>query len=340
MPETKHFGEEPMSKSAVDTLMEISMGFTLCRCLHVIAELGIADALGDTPVDVTALAADTGTHPDALNRALRVLAAHGIFTTEGGVYAHSPASRLLRSDHPQSVRSFVRMQGIRALWHVWEDFDHSIRTGRSAAEKSLPNGFWGYFAEHPEHSRLFNDAMTAQTHAHVAGILNIYDFSEFKTIADIGGGNGHLLRSVLDANPNAKGVLFDLPHVIEQAKAVPSDRITFHSGSFFEDRLPVCDAYLMKIVIHDWNDEEATQILKAIRRAAPPHAKLLLVEFLVPEDGKPNWTLFVDLLMLGELTGKERTKSEFNDLLTGAGFTLDRVIDTGSNIYVLEASVA
>ena len=329
-----------MSKSAVDTLMEISMGFTLCRCLHVIAELGIADALGDTPVDVTALAADTGTHPDALNRALRVLAAHGIFTTEGGVYAHSPASRLLRSDHPQSVRSFVRMQGIRALWHVWEDFDHSIRTGRSAAEKSLPNGFWGYFAEHPEHSRLFNDAMTAQTHAHVAGILNIYDFSEFKTIADIGGGNGHLLRSVLDANPNAKGVLFDLPHVIEQAKAVPSDRITFHSGSFFEDRLPVCDAYLMKIVIHDWNDEEAAQILKAIRRAAPPHAKLLLVEFLVPEDGKPNWTLFVDLLMLGELTGKERTKSEFNDLPTGAGFKLDRVIDTGSNIYVLEASVA
>jgi O-methyltransferase domain len=221
-----------MPKSAVDTLMEISMGFTLCRCLHVIAELGIADALGDIPLDVKALAAKTDTHPDALNRALRVLAAHGIFTAESGVYAHSPASRLLRSEHPQSVRSFVRMQGIRALWHVWEDFDHSIRIGRSASEKSLPNGFWGYLAEHPEHSRLFNDAMTAQTHAHVAGILNAYDFSEFRTIADIGGGNGHLLRSVLDANPNAKGVLFDLPHVIEQAKAVPSDRITFHRGAF------------------------------------------------------------------------------------------------------------
>src|SRR4051794_40110553 len=109
-------------------------------------------------------------------------------------------------------------------------------------------------------------------------------------------------------------MLFDLPHVVEQAKTIPSERITFHPGSFFEDDLPVCDAYLMKIVIHDWSEEEASRILKAIRRSAPPYAKLLLAEFLVPEDGKPNWTLFVDLLMLGELTGKERTNSEFNDL--------------------------
>ena len=328
-----------MANSAVDTLIEVSTGFTLCRCLHVIAELGIADALGDTPLSAKALAAETGTHPDALNRALRVLAAHGIFTAEGFDYAHSSASRLLRSDHPQSMRSFVRMQGIRALWHVWEDFDYSIRTGRSAAEKSLPNGFWGYFAEHPEHSRLFNDAMTALTHAHVAAILNAYDFSGFETIADIGGGNGHLLRSVLDRNPNAKGVLFDLPHVIEQAKAIPSERITFHPGDFFAKRIPVCDAYLMKVVIHDWSDEEASRILKAIRRSAPLHGKLLLAEFLVPEDGKPNWTLFVDLLMLGEITGKERTKSEFSNLLAETGFNLDRLIDTGSNIYLLEASV-
>jgi hypothetical protein len=328
-----------MSKSAVDRLMEISMAFTLSRCLHVVAELGIADALGDTPLSAEVLAAKTGTHPDALNRALRVSAAHGVFTADGGLYAHSPASRLLRSDHPHSLRSFVRMQGIRALWHVWEDFDYSIRTGRSAAEKSMPNGFWGYFAENPEHGRLFNDAMTAQTHAHVAAILNAYDFSGFETIADVGGGNGHLLRSVLDANPKAKGVLFDLPHVIEQAKAILSDRITYHPGNFFGDALPVCDAYLMKIVIHDWSDAEASRILKATRGFAPPHAKLLLAEFLVPEDGEPNWTLFVDLLMLGELTGKERTKSEFDGLLAGAGFQLDRVIDTGSNIYLLEASV-
>lgn len=328
-----------MSQSPSDTLMEISMGFTLPRTLHVIAELGIADALEDIPLTAKVLAERTGTHPDALNRALRVLSAHGIFAADCGEYRHSPASRLLCSDHPASMRSFVRMQGIPALWHVWEDFDHSIRTGRSAAEKSLPGGFWGYFAAHPEHGRLFNDAMTAQTHAHASGILNAYDFSGFSTIADVGGGNGHLLRSVLAANPKASGVLFDLPHVVEQAKSIPSERVMFRPGSFFDDQLPVCDAYLMKIVIHDWNDDEASRILKAIRRSAPAHAKLILAEFLVPEDGKPNWTLFVDLLMLGELTGKERTRTEFGDLLAGADFKLDRVIDTRSNIYLLEASV-
>lgn len=330
-----------MSKSPIDTIMEISMGFSMCRSLHVVAELGIADALGETPLSAGTLAAATGTHPDALNRALRVLSAHGVFTGQDGVYAHTPASRLLRSDHPQSMRSFVRMQGIPALWHVWEDFDHALRTGRSAAEKSMPKGFWGYFAENPEHSRLFNDAMTGLTQAQVAGIVSTYDFSTFRTIADIGGGNGYLLRAVLAVNPNAQGVLFDLPSVVEQAKAVPfpSERLTFQAGSFFEDNLPVCDAYLLKVIIHDWNDQEAVEILRAVRRSAPQYAKLLLAEFLIPEEYKPNWTLFVDLIMLGELTGKERTRAEFAKLLDESGFRLERVIDTGFNTYLLESSV-
>jgi O-methyltransferase domain/Dimerisation domain len=328
-----------MSKSPVDTLMEISMGFTMCRSLHVVAELGIADALGDSPLSAAALAAATGTHPDALNRALRVLSAYGVFAAQSGLYEHTPASRLLRSDHAQSMRSFVRMQGIPALWHVWEDFDYALRTGRSAAEKSMPNGFWGYFAQNPEHDHIFNDAMTNLTHAQVAGILSAYDFSGFTRIADIGGGNGNLLRAVLSANPNAEGVLFDLPHVIEQAKSIPSERMTFHPGSFFEDALPVCDAYLMKVIIHDWSDEEAAHILQAVRRSAPLHAKLLLAEFLIPENREPNWTLFVDLVMLGELTGKERTQSEFTKLLGESGFRLDRVINAGMNTYILESSI-
>jgi len=153
----------PMADNPLDTLMEISMGFTLPRSLHVVAELGIADALGDTPRGTRELAAATGTDAGALNRALRLLSAHGIFRYHDDAYEHTPASRLLRSDHPQSMRSFVRMQGIPALWNIWEHLDHSLRTGRSAAEKALPDGgFWGYFAGHPEHSRLFNDAMDQQ----------------------------------------------------------------------------------------------------------------------------------------------------------------------------------
>jgi hypothetical protein len=328
-----------MSKSPADTLMEISMGFTLPRTLHVVAELGVADALGETPLSADALAAATGTNAEALNRALRVLSAYGIFERQGGVYMHTPTSRLLRSDHPQSMRSFVRMQGIPALWHIWEHFDHSLRTGRSAAEKSLPGGFWGYFADNPEDSRLFNDAMSGMTHAQAAGILKGYDFSNFDTIADIGGGKGDLLRAVLAATPNLEGVIFDLPNVIEQASAISSDRLRFEAGNFFEDSLPVCDAYMMKAILHDWSDQEAAQILKAVRRSAPSHAKLLLAEFLLPDDNDPSWTLFVDLIMLGELTGKERSQTEFGDLLGGTGFRLDRVIATGFNTFLLEAAV-
>ncbi len=322
------------------TLMEMSMGFTLPRTLHVVAELGIADALGDTPRNGDDLAQARDTHAGALNRALRLLSAHGVFQQHDGAYRHTPASRLLRSDHPQSMRSFVRMQGIPALWHIWEHLDHSLRSGRSAAEKTLPDGgLWGYFADHPEHSRLFNDAMTGKTHGQTAGILAAYDFSGFDTIADIGGGNGHLLQAVLAATPNAEGVLFDLPNVIEQSSAIESNRLRLQPGSFFEDVLPVCDAYLMMQILHDWSDEESEQILKAIRRSAPPHAKLLLAEWLIPEDGQPSWTLFVDLIMLTELTGKERTEREFRELLARAGFQIDRVIDAGFNTFLLEASV-
>jgi hypothetical protein len=134
-------------------------------------------------------------------------------------------------------------------------------------------------------------------------------------------------------------VIFDLRYVIEEASAISSDRIKFESGNFFEDPLPVCDAYIMKAILHDWSDQEAAQILKAVRRSAPTHAKLLLAEFLLPDDGEPSWTLFVDLIMLGELTGKERTQAEFRDLLGGTGFRLDRVIATGFNTFLLEASV-
>jgi len=329
-----------MSQSPFDTLMEISMGFTLPRALHVVAELGIADALDDSPRSVEALAAATETHLGALGRVLRVLAAHGVFEVQGSNFTHSPASRLLRSDHPQSMRSFVRMQGIPALWHIWEHFDHAVKTGRSAAEKTLPNGgFWGYFANHPDHSRLFNDAMTGKTLGQAVGILANYDFSGFKSIADIGGGNGHLLRAIIDATLNVEGVLFDLPHVIGQATADGSVRLKLHPGDFFQDDLPVCDAYVLMQVIHDWNDDEATQVLKAVRRSAPAQARLLVVECLIPSENKPGWPLFLDMIMLGELTGKERTQTEFETLLQNSGFRLDRLIDVGLNTFLLESSV-
>ena len=327
-----------MAETAVEKIMEIAMGYTLPRSLHVAAELGIADALEDAPRSVEDLAAATGTHAGALNRVMRLLAAHGVFEARDGGYAHTAASRLLRSDHPQSMRPLVRLQGIPALWSIWGHLDHSVRTGGSAAHLALPEGYWGHFAAHREDRRIFDDAMKMKVGGQIAGILGAYDFSPFRSIADIGGGQGHLLQAILEATPGAQGVLFDLPEVIEHATAAASGRLRLQAGSFFEDALPVCDAYLLTQVIHNWSDEESARILAAIRRSAPTGAKLLLIEWLIPGDGSPNWTLFVDLIMLAEFTGRERTETEFKELLGTAGFRLDRVLDAGLRTYILEAS--
>jgi hypothetical protein len=326
-----------MAENPFDTLMNLSMGFTLPRAVQVVAQLGIADALGDAPQTAEQLAAATGTHAGSVHRALRLLAAHGVFERRGDTFVHSPASRLLCANHPQSMRAFVQMQGIPALWHIWEHLDHTLKTGRSAAEKTLPNGgFWGYMAQHPDDARLFNSAMTGKSQGQAAGILAAYDFSGFRTLADIGGGNGSLLKAIIAATPALQGVLFDLPKVVEQA--TPTDRMKLQGGSFFEGGLPVCDAYVLMQILHDWSDEEAERILKSIRRAAPPNAKLLIAEWLLPEESQPSWTLLVDMIMMTELTGKERTAGEFRAMLARSGFRLDRVIDAGANTFILEST--
>jgi hypothetical protein len=231
------------------------------------------------------------------------------------------------------------MQGLPALWRIWEHLDYSMRTGRSASDLALPEGgFWGYMTGNAEAGRLFNDAMTSKSCAQAAGILSAYDFSRFDSLADIGGGNGYLLNAVLDATPGLKGVLFDLPTVIEQNPASASGRLSLQGGNFFESGLPVCDAYLLMQILHDWSDEESEKILTSIRRAAPANAKLLIAEWLIPEDGQPSWSLLIDMIMMVELTGRERTASEFKNMLDRTGFRLDRIIDAGFNTFILEST--
>jgi len=326
-------------ENPANTLLELSMSYAVPRCLHVIAEIGVADALDDTPRTAADLAASTGADAGALARALRLVSAYGIFEARKDGYVHTSASRLLRTDHPQSMRSFVRMIGMPMGWKCFELLEHSIRTGESAAEKVVPGGFWAYFSQNAELSRIFDEAMTGKAHGQIAGVLSSYDFSRFKTIADIGGGRGHLLQAVLSVAPNATGVLFDQPHVVKDAAALASARFKLHPGDFFKDELPVCDAYMIMQVIHDWSDREASQILSAIRRASPAHAKLLLIEAIVPDDSNPSWIKMLDIFMLAELTGKERTHREFESMLAASGFRLDRVISVGLGTSILEASV-
>ncbi|OLB21218.1 MAG: hypothetical protein AUH15_09540 [Acidobacteriales bacterium 13_2_20CM_55_8] len=321
-----------------ETLMQISGGYSLSRCLHVVADLGVADALDDQPRTAAALAESTGTNADALNRVLRLLSCHGIFESRDGKFAHTPASRLLRSDHPRSMRSFVRMIGLPVNWAAYGKLDHTVRTGQSAMAQVLPDGLFRYFADHPEASQIFNQAMMGKAQAQIAGIVGNYSFSDFNLIGDIGGGQGHLLEAVLAANPHLRGVLFEAPHVIEQASGIASDRLSLQSGDFFKDAMPVCDAYLMMDIIHDWSDEESTRILKNLRRFAPTHAKLLLVEAVIRDDSKPNFVKILDIHMMTLVTGRQRTWHEFETLLAGAGFRLEREIDAGGEFSILEAT--
>lgn len=179
--------------------------------------------------------------------------------------------------------------------------------------------------------------MTGKAHGQVAGVVAAYDFSGFDTVGDIGGGHGHLLRSVLDAAPNANGVLFDLPHVIQEVAGLASTRVSLQAGDFFKDPLPTCDAYLMMEVIHDWGDEQAIAILKALRSAAPSHAKVLLIEQLIPPTRGPNWAKTLDIHMLFLLGGRQRTRAEYEDLFHSAGFSMQREIDTAGGVSILEA---
>ncbi len=307
----------------------------LARCVQVVAEYGVADALAERPMTAAELAAKVGMSADALRRMLRLLAAHEVFTQEGELYRHTPVSELLRSDHPQSMRSFARMMNLPVFLHSFAGLTEAAKTGRPVMDFA---GFMEYFAAHPEESSIFNQAMADKSRGVVPAVLDAYDFSTFSVIADIGGGRGHLLRGILEQTPAASGVLFDLPHVVREASADESARLRLQPGDFFADALPTADAYLLMEVIHDWDDEDSARILGAIRRAAPSHARLLIVEAIVSEAPGPDFSKVLDVIMLAVTGGRERTPSEYEALLSRAGFRLERVIATPSQYSIIEAA--
>jgi hypothetical protein len=334
-------GAHEGAANPLETLQNIALSYSLSRCLHLVADLGVADHLGDKQQrSVADLAAAVGVHATALGRVLRLLAAHGVFGLHGEMVRHSPASRLLRTAHPQSMRAFVRLFGLPVMWTVYETFEQSVRTGIPAIADVLPDGLFGYFARHPDEAAVFDEAMAGKARGHIAGILAAYDFSRFKLIGDIGGGRGHLISAVLDAYPLTHGLLFDLPHVIEQSSGQSSDRLTLQAGDFFQDALPACDAYLLMEVIHDWSDDEAVAILGAVRRAAPTGATVLIIEQMIPDDPGPAWTKLLDIHMLALLGGRQRTRQEYETLLKQSGFVFDRELKVPGDLSILEARAA
>ncbi len=306
------------------------------RTLHVIADLGIADRIEDTPVPVEELAAACDVDTDALDRALTLLAAHGVFARDGAGYRHSDASRLLGSDHPMSMRAFPRMMGMAPFTASFGRLDHAVRTGRPAFELVDPDGLFAHLQHHPDHAAVFDASMTAKAVADIGAVLAAYDFGRFDTIADIGGGRGHLLCAVLEAAPQAKGTLFELPTVIETLD-VDADRLTLHAGDFFADPLPAADLYILMEVIHDWDDAQAAAILGAVRRAAPEGATVLVIEAVADGSDPDPVVHTLDLIMLVVTGGRERTSDQLGELLAGAGFQAKATVLTQGPLRIVEA---
>lgn len=321
---------------SLDLILRTTGGYCVARALHVAADLGVADCIGEGSAAVSVVARSTGAHADSLGRILKLLSAHGIFRFDDGHVSHSEASRTLRSDHPQSTLDLARMFGLPFIWDAFAELDHSVRTGRPALEKVHPEGLWAWLSAQPEASAVFNGAMTGKSFGQVAGVVGAYDFSAFSRIADVGGGRGHLLQAIFSKWPSTRGVLFEQPQVIAEIEGLASDRLELRAGDFFADALPVCDAYILMEVIHDWSDEESLKILAAVRDSAPKGAKLLLVEQLLPDTPGPHWVKMLDVHMMALFAARQRSADEYDRLVEQCDFRHLITIDTPAGISILE----
>jgi SAM-dependent methyltransferase len=322
-------------------LVKIVTGSVLSQAVYAAAELGVADQLHDGAKTASQLAAAVGAHRDALGRLMRLLVGLGVFAENEGRYALTPVSEHLRSNAPQSLRSMVLMMGSPWRLRAWEQIVHSIKTGQSAFNAVHGEGPFEYFRRDPKAAAIFNDAMVSYTSSIAPAIAAAYDFSGYRTVVDIGGGHGYLLATILKANPTLAGMLFDLPEVVKGAPALLAEhgvatRCEVVAGSFFESVVPGGDVYIMKQIIHDWNDEQALTVLRNCRRALKPAARLLLIENVVPPGNGPDYAKQLDLEVLVALGGRERTEVEYRDLYEATGFRLERVIPTQAGIHLIE----
>ncbi|WP_109485834.1 methyltransferase [Occallatibacter savannae] len=325
----------PAKTPAPAIMFELAMGYWLSRCLYAVAEIGVADHIADAPVSAADLTRSCGVDENALRRVMKALSSRGIFEATEAGFAHSSLSLLLRSDHPQSIRAFARMIGMPAMWNSFGHIEHVVRTGERGSLKIDPEGIFHFFQHNPAQGALFNDAMEAKSRAAIHAVLGAYDFSYSSSVADVGGGKGHLVKAILEVTPDVRGFLFDQAHVVSSVPA--SDRLQVVGGDFFTGGIPHSDLYLLMEVIHDWDDEQARTILKNIRAAARPGARLLIIETLMPESSEAHVANALDIVMLVITGGRERTRNEHAALVESAGFPFKNVLPTQSSYSILEA---
>ncbi|HXG66725.1 MAG TPA: methyltransferase [Blastocatellia bacterium] len=335
--------QQAIQETTPDVVMlQMISGFWVSRAIYIAAKLGIADLLGERPQTADELAAATETHAPSLYRVLRALASVGVFTMdENNRFALTPVGATLRTDIPGTLRFFAMTELGEEHYPAWGNLMHSVRTGEIAFDNLFGMPVWEFFSKNPENARIFNAAMTTLTEWVEAAILQTYDFSTIGKIVDVGGGHGGFISAILKANPGMKGVLFDQPHVVDGAsetieKAGLADRCEIVGGSFFDAVPEGGDAYILKWIIHDWDDERSIAILRNCRRAMLQTGRLLLVETVVPPGNEPSFAKFIDLNMLVMTGGRERTEAEYRALFEAAGFRLTRIVPTPSPMFVIE----
>ncbi|MBN1359642.1 MAG: hypothetical protein JW993_03570 [Sedimentisphaerales bacterium] len=315
------------------------IGGWMTQAIYVAAELGVADRLAEGPRTAQELAEDAGAHSDALHRVLRALASVGIFTEDWeGRFSLTPLADCLRTDGPDSLRSFGIMAGAE-FYRSWGNLLYSVRTGKPGFDDAFGAPFFAYMTEHPDRHAIYDAAMMVHGIAETEPMLDAYDFSVFQTVADIGGGNGRMLAALLQRYPSVEGILFDLPAVVDRAGATFADldlsqRCRIVGGDFFAS-VPHADVYILRHIVHDWDDADAVSILSSCRQALNPGGRVLVVETVIPPLDEPCFGKWLDLMML-IVGGRERTEEQYRRLFYQADLRLSRIIPTAHEVSVIE----
>lgn len=341
--ETNNENTQPAGPGPDIALTQTILGSLNAQAVYVAAKLGVADALaaGSKPIDQ--LAKEVGADESALYRVLRALASIGVFA-EGPprTFRLTPTAELLRSDVEGSLRDVAIFMGEDWHWSVWGQTLYSVRTGEPAWSQVHGNAVFPYFETNAEAAEIFDRAMSSFSMLARNAVVGGYDFSSLNMLVDIAGGHGKLLTGILEATPELRGVLFDLPHVIARAKESEEiknigSRLNLKTGNFFESVPAGADGYILKHIIHDWNDDDAIKILTNIRKAMGTYGRVLLIEAVVGDVNQPDFAKILDIEMLVSPGGKERTANEYADLFRQAGLKLSRIIPTKSPYSIIEA---
>jgi O-methyltransferase domain/Dimerisation domain len=329
------------------SMLGMISGFWISRVIHVAAQLRIADFLSDGARTCDELANATGTHAPSLYRVLRALISVGVLAEDEGRFMLTPVGATLQHDTPGSLRAWALLVLGEERYLAWGDLLHTVRTGETAFEHRFGMGLWQYAANHPDHGELLDQAMANLLSAYNAAVMAGYSFSMIEKIVDVGGGDGSLLIGILQANPGTKGVLFDLPHVVQKAEKRIADvglanRCTVVAGDAFVSVPSGGDAYVLSRIMDSWDDARALTILNNCRTAMTAKGKLLLIERVLPERVENSIgvlpLVMSDLNMMVITGGRERTATEYAQLVQAAGFRLTRVIPSQSVMSVIECA--